>query len=307
MPGHVYKFPLAPTRAEESFIWCQNNKGMAEKQYPRRKLTLEIYFRIFCKPKEVTMDEQTVVSTESTPLSVSTFTERMTNVFAAPGDLYAEVARAPVQTTSWLIPYLLTVIVTLLFAFAIFNNQTLRQTILETQQKEIQKQVEEGKMTQENADQATAFMESPMIAVFGAISSAVYVSAITFGMPLVLWLVGRMIFKSGAGYKKMLEVFGLATLIGVIGTIVTLLMMYLFDSFYAAPGGSLAVMGNFDSHNFGHRFLAALNVFTVWETAVVGIGMAKVSTKSVGFGIGVIVGLWLVLTIAISALGWGMR
>jgi hypothetical protein len=50
-----------------------------------------------------------------------------------------------------------------------------------------------------------------------------------------------------------------------------------------------------------------LNIFTLWESAVIGIGLAKLSGKSTGMSMGVVFGLWLIWVLISSSLGWGGR
>jgi hypothetical protein len=133
------------------------------------------------------------------------------------------------------------------------------------------------------------------------------VAAIFFGVSLLLWLAGKYMMAMPGGYKKMLEVFGLASLIGVLGSIITLLLMNVMNSFYASPSGALLVLDSFDSANKMHRLLSSLNIFTVWEMAIVGLGMSRISGKSVGTGMGISLGLWAVWTVCSVLFGWGMR
>lgn len=252
------------------------------------------------------MEEQS--STLSQPASVSSFMARAAGVFTSPGEVFKEVATAPVQTSSWLLPFIFSLLVAVLFTYALFNNSSLRQQILEPQQQKMQKQVEEGKMTQEQFDRASTFMESPtMFFAFGVIGSVVFISLATFGAPLVIWLAVKLLLKSPVSYKKMLELYGLTCLIGILGAIITLLLMHLFDSVHASLGGSLLVMHGFDQDNMGHKLLASLGVFSLWQTALVGLGVASVSGKPVKTGMGLAFGLWAVWVILSSLLGWGVR
>jgi hypothetical protein len=233
---------------------------------------------------------------------------RATGIFASPGEVFNEMAATPVQSSSWTLPLILSLLIAIVFTFALFNNPSLRQQVLEPQQQKMQQQVEAGKLTQEQYERATAMMESPvMFYVFGVIGSVVFISLSFFGAPLALWLASKLILKATASYKKFLEVFGLSTLIGVLGAIVTLLMMYLFDSVHATLGGSLLVMNGFDPENMGHKLLSAVSVFGLWQTALVGIGISKVAGKSMGTGMGVAFGLWAAWAILSSLLGWTTR
>ena len=96
-------------------------------------------------------------------------------------------------------------------------------------------------------------------------------------------------------------------MIGWLGAVVTLLLMYVFDSLYASPGAALAVLSSYDSHNTVHKILSQLNIFSLWETAIIGIGLSKISGKSAGMGMGVSYGLWALWSIIAVTLGIGFR
>jgi hypothetical protein len=241
--------------------------------------------------------------------AVSPFLTRATNVFASPGELYSEVASSPVQTSSWALPYIISLVLTVLLTVALFNNPSLRQQLLDTQKQEIQHQVDAGKMPQETADRSIEFLESSsMVMIIGMLAAVLFVTIALFGIPLVLWLVAKFGLKAAINYNKMLEVYGLATLIGILGGIVSVLLMHVFSSVYATPGGSMFFMsGGFNSHNVLHNILASLSLFAIWQAVVAGVGMAKISGKTTGTGIGIVLGLWFLWVILVSFLGWGIR
>jgi len=233
----------------------------------------------------------------------SSFFDRMVNVFTSPGELYTEVSQSPIRTSSWVIPYLLAIIIALISTYAILSNQVLRQQALEPQQQAMQERVDKGEMTQEQMDAATEMMESSSIIIItGAVMAVVMVSVSLFVGALLFWIAGKFLLKSPAGYKKMLEVYGLAMLIGIVGSIVTLLMIHAMGSILASPGGSLLVLNSFDRKNFIHLFLAALNIITIWQMVVAGIGLAKCALKPTGTGIAVSLSLWFVFWVLVPIL-----
>ena len=250
--------------------------------------------------------EKTTMGTESAkPSSLGT---RIMNVFSSPGELFIEVAGTPVQKSSWVVPYVLSLLLVLIFTYALFSNVSLRQQIYDMQIQGMQKAVEEGKMTQAQLDRVREGMESSglgMFMLFGGVSQIVIGSAMFFGMALVLWLTTKFGLKATAGYRKLLEVTGLVSFIGLIGAVITLILMYAFDSLRATPSAALAILSSYDHENKLHHFLSSLNVFILWETSVVGIGLSKVSSKSTGVGLGVAFGLWALWTIVTIATGWG--
>jgi hypothetical protein len=247
-------------------------------------------------------------STISEAVPTSSFGTRAAGVFSSPGEVFAEVGGSPVQTSSWLLPYILSLLIAIVFTFALFNNQSLRQQVLDPQKQKLEKQVEQGKMTQDQYDKAVSMMESPpMFFAFGVIGSFVFVSLAFFLVPAVLMLAAKAALKASVPYKKMLEVFGLSSMVGVLGAVITLLMMHLFDSVHATPGLSLVVMNGFDQDNMGHKLLAAVNVFSLWQTWIVGKGISGVTGTSSGTGVGLAFGLWVVWVIVSSLLNLGMR
>ena len=119
---------------------------------------------------------------------------------------------------------------------------------------------------------------------------------------LVFWLVGKFGLKAEGGYGKYLELYGAAQWIGVLGFIVTILLAVAYGSMYASPSGALAVLANYNPKSTTHRLLSSLNIFTIWQMIIVGIGLAKYGGKSSGTGFGIGVGL-LVVWILISVFG----
>jgi Yip1 domain len=239
----------------------------------------------------------------STEPQKSSFFDRIVNVFASPGELYMEVSQTPVKASSWVIPYLLAIIVAIISTYAILSNQVLRQQAMEPQHQVIQERLDRGQMTQEQADAALEMMDSsPIIIISGVVMSIVYVSVSLFIGALLFWLAGKLLMKSPAGYKKMLEMYGLAMLIGIVGSIITLLMMHAMGSIFASPGGSLLIMNSFDRKNLFHDLIAALNIFSIWQMVVAGIGLAKCAGKPTGTGIAISLSMWIIFWILVPTI-----
>lgn len=233
----------------------------------------------------------------------TSFFERMVNVFISPGELYTEVAQSPVRKSSWFIPYMIAVIIALISTYAILSNQVFRNQALEPQYQAMQERVAKGEMTEDQMNAATEMMESSsLVVISGAVMSIVYVSVSLFVGSLLFWFAGKIFMKSTAGYSKILEVYGLTMLIGVVGSIITLLLIFLTGSVLASPGGSLLILDSFDRKNLSHLFLAAMNIMSIWQMIVVGIGIAKCAGKPITTGITISLSLWLVFWVLIPLL-----
>jgi hypothetical protein len=232
------------------------------------------------------------------------------NVFSAPADAFEGIRTSPARASVWLIPLILLIVLSATSIWTVFSNDTLRDQALQVQRERIQEQARTGKITQEQADQALEGMSrgGGMMAAIGIVFGAITLTIVFFLTAVVFWLVGKFALKAEGGYGKYLELWGASQWIGILGGIITLLMIVAMNSLYATPSAALAVVQHFNQHDTTHRILASLNVFTLWQMIVVGIGLAKFAGKPSGTGIGVALGLWVVwVLISVFALaGLGM-
>jgi hypothetical protein len=221
---------------------------------------------------------------------------RLLNVFAVPGDVFAEVRDTPVSTTNWLVPVLCSAIIGALAAFVIFSQPAVIQQIHEQQQKVMDQQVKAGKMTQAQADQALTVMEKvtgpTMMKIIGGVGAvlASFVHVVWWGF--VLWLLSRWLLKVQIKFPKALEVVGLAMMIGVLGAIVAMLLIVNLGRVGATP--SLALMVNdFDATRKSHLFMGAANVFYFWQVGVTAIGLGKLAGVPFSRALWVLLAFWL--------------
>jgi hypothetical protein len=163
------------------------------------------------------------------------------------------------------------------------------------QQKAMQKQVADGKMTQAQFDTASSQMENSgpvMFIVIGSFIGIFPAAGVLLLGSLVVWLIVKLGFKSPATYSKLLETYGLTQWIWLLGGIVGLILINVMGSMTATPSAGLLLGDSFDMMNKGHKLLGSLNVFTLWQFGVFGIGIAKVTGKPVSTGMLVSYGVW---------------
>lgn len=243
---------------------------------------------------------------EQTPApEVASLGDLMMNVFTSPAEAFDGVRTGPPRASVWVIPFLLTILLASVFAYVMFSNDTLRDQAMEPQRKAMQERVDSGQMTQEQADNASEQMSGgSMMMIFGVIGSAIFISIAFFGAALVLWLAGKFVLKAPGGYGKYLEVYGLSGWIGILGLLVTILMVVAMNSLYATPSLGLAVVDEYDTTNKMHLIMSSINVFGIWQAVVIGIGLSKLADKPAGTGITVAMVLWVLWVACAVALGF---
>jgi hypothetical protein len=242
---------------------------------------------------------------ETVPQEIS-FLTLITNVFSAPSVAATNIRDGKPSTTKWLVPFLLTCAVVVLFSYLFATNPTFHQQLLDIQSEQFQKAVQEGRMTQEQADRARDQFEnlSPAIfVVFGGLAGSVFIAFYFFGGALVLWLIAKYALSATHRYGKYLELYGSAAMIGFLGAIITMMMMIGLNTMYASPSAALGVLNEFNPSLKLHKLLASANVFSIWEATYIGIGLSKFSGKSTGVGIGIgltLLILWSVIAVMLN-------
>ena len=245
------------------------------------------------------MEEHQVEGTTAAPAApeVTGFTTRLTNVFTSPGELFDEIAAVPVQTTSWLIPWLVLMALIVVATFTVFNNPSLRQQAYDIQTRKLSEMVAQGKMTQDMMDRQVSGMENSGPGLFiaiGAGSRIFIMTLVLFFGALLYWLGARIVLKYRGGYKKILEVAGISWSVGILGAIVTILLLIVMNSLFATPSPALLLGDSFNPASFSHRLLAGITVFGIWETVLIGMGLAKVAGKPAGGGMAIAFTLWAI-------------
>jgi hypothetical protein len=219
------------------------------------------------------------------------------NVFSSPVDAFNGMRESESRPSLWLLPLVVTVLFVAIMTYVLATNEVFHQQIVDAQVQTMNEMVAQGKMTQEQATQASDRLQSTgtgMFMAFGIVFGSIFVALYYFLGSLFLWLGGKAVLKTTAGYGKHLEVYGTANWIGILGAIVTLMIMYAMNSMYASPSAALAVVSHYDVTDKMHKLLSTLNIFTLWQTVVIGIGLSKLADKKLQTGITVAIVLWAV-------------
>lgn len=250
-------------------------------------------------------DASSVPDAPSPPPTTS-IGSRMFNVFATPGEVFEEVAAQPPATANWLLPALLLMVVGWIGSWLIFAQPAIQQQLRDLQNDQIQKMVEKGKMSQEQADQAKQAAEkfgNIMKYVGAAVAPVLAAFASPFWWALLLWLIGRWALGARFSYMKAVEVAGLSNMIVVLESVVKTLLIIVFGSLFAGPHLGLLVMDKFNPADPLHTVLAVVDLAVLWALLVRGIGLARLARTSALKATGWVFVVWLVLTASITGGG----
>jgi len=233
---------------------------------------------------------------------------RLMNVFAVPGEVFEEVKDTRKSAANWLVPAAIASVVGALAAIVMFSQPTIRQQIREQQEQAFEQHIKDGKMTRQQADQAMTMVEKftgpTMMAIFGSVGAVAAGFARLFWWGLVLWLLGRWFLKARFSYLKAVEVAGLASMITVLGMIVSMLLIVNLGKMFSTLSLGLAV-SDFDVKNKSHLLLGAVNVFNFWLIAVLGAGLARLAGVPFLRAVFLVLGYWLAVSLLLIFIGLG--
>ena len=234
---------------------------------------------------------------------------RLLNIFAAPGEVFDEIKTAPHRTSNWLIPALLLIFLSWVGAWLIFSQPAIQHQMSDLSNKAIDRQVEKGKLTSAQADQARAAADKfeNISYKIGAVVAPVLMAFISpFWGGLILWLVGSFALKAPFPYLKAVEIAGLANLILVLDVVVRTLLVLITGNLFATLSLTL-VAKDLDPQNTIYALLALVNVMTLWWLAVRSSGLARLTGGSAAKTAAWIFGIWIVLSGIMIGFGAAMK
>jgi len=165
---------------------------------------------------------------------------------------------------------------------------------------EFQHSVATGRMTQQQADGARAWLDKltdpSFIKVVGAFSSIIG-NVVALLLPAwVVWLMGRFLFHARFSYMQAAEIAGLALMISALGGIINLLLGVIYGT-VSMNAGPILLVSHFDQANRIHQLLRALSLPSLWYVAVLSIGTARLSNVSFWKAAACLFALWAVLAL----------
>ncbi len=229
----------------------------------------------------------------------------MLNVYVAPGDVFDEVRSAARDNGNWIVPLILSCIVSVVFSFVVFSQEHVLRNMHDAQEKEIRKMVDAGKIPAAKADEivemSKKWMNPAIMTAFGSIGALVVCTAMLFIVALVLMLLGRYAFGAVVEFMKMVEVSGLASVIMIVSSVAKMFVVVATGRMELGLTPALFV-SEFDPKNHTHVLLNLPDVTMLWYVGVVALGLARVSGVSWLRAALWLYPIWLVLVGSAAAL-----
>jgi len=233
------------------------------------------------------------------------FIDKLTGIFIAPSEVFENLVKAKPRVIDWLVPIVLLVVLAILSNFLKFNDEKIKDSLMIFQEQRIDKLVEEGKMTEEQAEVA-----KERIAEFGRAQQIFSSVGVLIGVPivflivsLVYFLLGRLFLKGEVEFMTIFSIYSLSSLISSVGIIVSTILAFLTGSFFASASPAIFMEV---STSKVYILASKIEIFTIWQLAVFAVGMAKAFNKNYTSSFLVVFGawaVWVVLSLFVPFLG----
>jgi hypothetical protein len=220
------------------------------------------------------MIAKTLLPQAGSPTATQTsLTLRLIDIFVSPGEVFEEVISSPHNAANWLVPILISCLIGVSSLLWLTEEPFFQEKSGIVA--EAQRQLGTGIADSDEAkSDHTASLAGARLSGEAAIVGGSFIG--TVWSAFVLWFLGRFVLQARFSYLKALEIAALSGIILVLSTVVTTLLVLATENVFAKPALSLLV-SNFDPSNKSHQLLSMLDITHVWTTAVLSVGLAKLS------------------------------
>jgi Yip1 domain len=222
----------------------------------------------------------------------SSLAAKLLNMLVSPGEVFDEVLATPPRLANWLLPTLLVALTSLFL---------LRAANVETAAVPGPPQALDSQTAVVNSTAAQAEPGSVDWQRVSALATCGLAFAGTFWSAFLLWFIGRAFLRARFSYMKAVEVVALTGSIVALGAIVTALLIGASGNPAARPALSFFAP-HLPSDNPVRLVLDILNIFHLWTTTVLAIGLSRLSGVTFKESAFWVFGYWLVARLALILL-----
>lgn len=223
-------------------------------------------------------------------------TDKLVGIFTEPGVTFEKTAQFKPKTADWIMPLILVIIASSVSLLVLMSNPQIKYQLMEKQIDNLQKQAEEGRITQEMADRQEErireFSEGSLGSIFSIVGIVFGSFIIFFIISGVFFLASKFILKGDGSYSSAMVAYGLPHYVVVIQVIVTVIAALLMGKFL--EGVSVASLLQMDTTTFTGMLASKLDIFSIWFYSLFSIGLAKMfKSESTGKYFGLVFGMWI--------------
>lgn len=229
------------------------------------------------------MENNDTLNTEQTPQQEElSHSDKMIGVFTEPSNTFETIARFPVRSIDWVLPVvILFILIGVMRSIAMLNEEVALQT-RQAQIEMFDKMVSEGKMTQDQADQAIEgiekqmeFMRGPLGWVINVVSTLIFGFIFFFIIAGIYFLFVKFLLKGEGTYQHVLVANGLTAYISMIQVLIGGILTFALGKIVMDT--SVANFLDLEKGSLVKFFVSKVDPISIWAYSVLAIGLAKLN------------------------------
>jgi len=219
------------------------------------------------------------------------FLARFINIFVNPRMTFEAIDQRP----TWLIPFLVVLLLTLLvtqLTFPMIMNSQLEMLRSNANIPPEQLRVIEQQITEHSSTQR----------MFATIAQIVAFPIIYLALAGIFYLTGSVVLGGDTTFKKVLSVYSWSACIGVLGSIILVPLILSKGSMDVSISPALLLSGDAIGGKL-HTLLSKFDFFTIWFLAVFAFGFAfiyRFSTAKAFTAVGLLWAIWIAVSTVFS-------
>jgi uncharacterized membrane protein len=227
--------------------------------------------------------------------------DKIAGIFTEPAKTFETTSKFPPKTVDWILPLIVLILLVIISQFILYSNPEISYQMEQKQREAVQKLIDEGKMTQEQADRQAQFMKGPAMGIIRSAGILIFGFVIFLLITLIYFLFSKFALRGDGNYVSALVANGLIQYILIIQVILaTAASIFMGKMLQDVSAASLLGM---DKASFGGWLLSFVDVITIWAFAVLSIGLAKMfKSKTTGKYFVLVFGLWFVWKLIVFGL-----
>jgi hypothetical protein len=243
------------------------------------------------------MEEQNIITEEPQELSQI---DAISGIFTEPGNTFDTIMKFP-KKNFWLLPVIILVLTSIVSSFLFFSDAELVSKMMDKQKmkmrEKMQENVKEGKMSQQQANEAIERAEKFMnpnglfFKITGFAGAVVAPFIMLFVLSVIYMLLLKM-FHADFEFTNILNVVGLSLIVSAIGSIIGIVLSIVMGDL-TSVGLALAFKADVIGETL-HGLFLKLDVFTIWFYVLVAIGLVRVTKVKPFISYSIVFGLWVI-------------
>ena len=207
------------------------------------------------------------------------------DIYFSPTKYFTQLKEKP----KWLVPLIIIIVVSILLTVVVLSTFNTEQRLA---------QLRERNLAPEQMERAQRFMTGPLPVISGIVAAVIFIPLMLIIISLIFNFLIPLIGSTGT-FLMTFSCFVGAALVRIPAMVIKIILILIKKTPFVHTGFVL-FFPMLSKDTFFFRFLSKLDFFTIWELALIGLGLQTIYTIKDKKSYYLIFGIWLLYIIITS-------